>query len=592
MVFREENELCTDIRDMLQTIYGLAISNDPRNKDAVDILPQLVLENMDEEQIWQQMELRNGVVLPQLMQQTAQMLNIDEQYLAIRLHEEEEEDEEEGEEEEEVDDEEERMSTKYITNNPAKASSSNQEGRRIKSQRRSEVEDDFFNLDEMEEFLKAEEAKEERRQKSKSVTFADMEEAEIDYFDENLGKGADDGDESEDEGNNVTYKDYFATDSEGEEEESLRENAKGRHEDFDDAEPSEQSEEESELEDDEHNEKDKEEEDEEEEEENEKTTFDDKPKSSFEIRQARLEQRMRDYEDEVLGEKPWQLKGEIVAANRPQNSLLEEVLEYDSTVQPATIITEKTTKCLEDIIKQRIRDKAWDDVERVVRPIKTPQEYRKQLVLDHEKSKLSLAQIYEKEYQNEMAKFDSKANNAEPEEPKEHQEIRGLMHNLFLKLDALSNFHFVPKPVAPEIKIVTNTSAVTMEEVAPVAISDAKLLAPEEVFRGPRHEMIGKSEETKTDKNRARRKKKNKQRAIHKALEAKDEHRQKLGIPLTKKEESAKLTKKLIKHRNVQKVRKFIYSFSLFFWVPLIDFHNFFNYFLCRWWKIVIRNPH
>ena len=59
-----------------------------------------------------------------------------------------------------------------------------------------------------------------------------------------------------------------------------------------------------------------------------------------------------------------------------------------------------------------------------------------------------------------------------------------------------------------EIKVIKNTATLSMEEVAPVAMSDANLLAPQEIIDRNRGDEIGSSERAETDKKRDRRRKK------------------------------------------------------------------------------------
>ncbi|KAM9640569.1 U3 small nucleolar ribonucleoprotein MPP10 [Morphnus guianensis] len=257
-------------------------------------------------------------------------------------------------------------------------------------------------------------------------------------------------------------------------------------------------------------------------------------KSSFEKRQEKMSKKIKSLEEELLEEKPWQLKGEVTGQKRPENSLLEETVLFDHAVRMAPVITEETTFQLEDIIKQRILDEAWDDVVPKEKPKEEASEYKKRITLDHEKSKLSLAEIYEQEY---MKLHQQKT---EEEENPEHKEIQEMMDSLFLKLDALCNFHFTPKPPVPEVKIVSNLPAISMEEVAPVAVSDAALLAPEEIKeKNKAGDVKTDAEKTPTDKKRDRRKKK-----LRKRMKQREKEKRQKLLEKMKPEQGTKLSKK------------------------------------------------
>ncbi|KAG7160943.1 U3 small nucleolar RNA-associated protein MPP10-like [Homarus americanus] len=212
-------------------------------------------------------------------------------------------------------------------------------------------------------------------------------------------------------------------------------------------------------------------------------------KSTFEKEREKELKVIETLEEANTSEKPWYLRGEAV----------------------------DTTSLVEKMIMNRIRIKAWDDVERKVKPTQDPYEYKKKLLLDQEKSKKSLAEIYEEEYQKQHKKGTEDGE----EEPKEHKEISERMEKLFIKLDGLSNYHYTPRQTCAEVKIQTNLPAINMEEATPVTASDATLLAPQEILEPVRGELRGKTERTSTDKMRERRTKKAHQKKRAKMQEAK-----------------------------------------------------------------------
>ena len=95
------------------------------------------------------------------------------------------------------------------------------------------------------------------------------------------------------------------------------------------------------------------------------------------------------------------------------------------------------------------------------------------------------------------------------------------------------------------MKVIRNAATLTMEEVAPVAMSDANLLAPQEIVDKKRGDEIGTTEKEVTDKKRDRRKKKAKQRQKKKEHEKREKVVNKLNPGLGNKYSKAKAMKEL-----------------------------------------------
>ncbi|KAF3437011.1 hypothetical protein FNV43_RR19764 [Rhamnella rubrinervis] len=225
--------------------------------------------------------------------------------------------------------------------------------------------------------------------------------------------------------------------------------------------------------------------------------------STHEKELKKLKSKIEKMEKSNMETKGWTMQGEVTAAKRPKNSALEVDLDFEHNVRPPPVITEEVTESIENMIQRRIAKGLFDDVQKATPlPSRAPKEIKE---LDENKSKKGLAEVYEDEYVQKTIMASAPLSITD-ELKKEASE---LFKKLCLKLDALSHFHFTPKPVIEDMAVQANVPALAMEEIAPTAISDAAMLAPEEVFSG-KGDIKKEAELTQADRKRRRAKKKRK----------------------------------------------------------------------------------
>jgi len=223
--------------------------------------------------------------------------------------------------------------------------------------------------------------------------------------------------------------------------------------------------------------------------------------SAYQKRIEKLHKQILEVEEQLVAEKPWVLRGEITSKERPVNSLLEVVLDFEHTAKPAPIVTEETTSSIEDIIKKRIKESSWDDV---IRKKKFEAKIKDRVELPSEKSKIGLGEVYEKEYIKQVTGISEEAEKLTDQQTK----ILHLYKKICWHLDRLGHFHYAPKPDL-EVKKTKNIAAIQMEEKLPISFSEVKTLAPEEVYAKSRAEIKGDGELTQEDRKRKRQTHKN-----------------------------------------------------------------------------------
>ncbi|KAB8303111.1 hypothetical protein EYC80_004562 [Monilinia laxa] len=210
-------------------------------------------------------------------------------------------------------------------------------------------------------------------------------------------------------------------------------------------------------------------------------------RSAHERRQAKIGEEIRRLEAASVAKREWTLAGEARAVDRPMNSLLEEDLDFERTGKPVPVITAEVSESIEELIKRRILAQEFDEVIRRRPDSLTPANTRRGLFeLDDSKNQQSLAEIYEEEH-IKNTNPDTYISKSDEKVQAQEKEVENLWKEVCAKLDALSSWHYKPKPAAPSLTVVGDVATIAMEDAQPSTASGIaggeSMLAPQEIYK-------------------------------------------------------------------------------------------------------------
>jgi len=234
----------------------------------------------------------------------------------------------------------------------------------------------------------------------------------------------------------------------------------------------------------------------------------------------------------VLAPRPWALRGEVGAKDRPLNSALEVDLDFDRGVRPPAEPTPETASAIETLIRERILSRRWDDVLAAATPV--AREARTGIEIEEARSARGLGELYADEYRGAAGAGAEGANpnSAAGREAALREEVRAAYRGLCSRLDALAGHRRAPPPGeagdadAPEASASRrrgDVHAAALEDAGPTLASDAAAAAPGEIYRsvaargggggGADGDLVDDAEMTREERRRRRARRKRAGRA-------------------------------------------------------------------------------
>eukprot|EP00915_Cephaloidophora_sp_WS-2016_P004681 GHVH01006238.1.p1 GENE.GHVH01006238.1~~GHVH01006238.1.p1 ORF type:complete len:381 (+),score=92.60 GHVH01006238.1:164-1144(+) len=224
----------------------------------------------------------------------------------------------------------------------------------------------------------------------------------------------------------------------------------------------------------------------------------------------------------VLDDKHWSLKGEASSSMRPTDSLLELNVELPTYAAPRAFDYEDhladaantdaddgeeeedaLEKIVNTIIRRRVLHNMFDDVEpKDIDDVMPKEDEDNKELLDFQKSKLGLAEIYGEEFKRKVLRLPTKT---DTEEDQRKVEIADMLSELLTILDNLSNAHYSTRNQYTK-------KGFNISQTAAKALTLSSK-TPEEVL-APEHEVNEKEDMSRDERKALRRAKKQRRKKL------------------------------------------------------------------------------
>lgn len=222
-------------------------------------------------------------------------------------------------------------------------------------------------------------------------------------------------------------------------------------------------------------------------------------------------------EKKLMQDKPWQMKGEVRAYDRPKNALLDVDVEFTHGMESKEKKAPEVHQSIEEMIQSRILTEAFDDPRHII--INHDLEDQNDADLNFKRDKNSLASYYEEDYKRRMLGLP-----LESKEDKIKSQILDLFKEVNMHLDYMTNMTYTPMPVhsnkiqdpAKDIKVIQ------LEEKTPITFKTLDSQNAKQKFQARQAEFLGDEEKTHEDNRRIRRIAKRRMRSKMKKKRAQD----------------------------------------------------------------------